>query len=165
MIPLASARPEGSLQRFRWMRPLGVPLIALAIGVVALLMAGSIPDSTIPTAFDPRWWPEALATLLITLSVGGALFHLLNRNKAVFTPTPDTESVTWSIRRLAAVLGSTFGYVLVWQVIGYTIATALFCIGVVAILGGRGWRALMLFPAIVTILLVLFFDLLLGVPL
>ncbi len=182
-MAIVPSTPEGSSGRSRLVRPLGVGLAGSAIGALVLIMAVMIPESSIPTAFSPRWWPQILAGVLIALSVGGFAVAALRREPTVTgepgpveeasvsqttepsVAVPAASPTVWSIKRLAAVLAATLGYLLLWQLIGYAVATAVFTVGLSVLLGGRGWRALVLFPFVVTVALVLFFDVLLGVPL
>lgn len=155
-----SPRLEGSHRRTAAGRPLGVPIAAAVLGIGALLLASALPESSIPTAFSPQWWPQLLAVSLIALGVAGVV--------TAFRPgQPETpgEGETWSLGRVAGVILLVLAYLILWPLIGYTVATAIITVALSAFLGARGWRGLLLFPALVTGSFVLFFDLLLGVPL
>jgi hypothetical protein len=45
------------------------------------------------------------------------------------------------------------GYLLLWNVLQFWLITFATCVALTALYGGRGWRPLIVFPAIVTALL------------
>lgn len=155
-----SPRLEGSHRRSAAGRPLGVPIAAVVLGIGAFLLASALPESSIPTAFSPEWWPQLLAVILIALGAAGIV--------TAFRPghqESSDESESWSLGRVSGVILLLLAYLVAWPLVGYTVATAIVTVALSALLGARGWRGLLLFPAIVTGSFVLFFDLLLGVPL
>ena len=174
----SSPRLEGSTGRSRSARPLGVATAAAALGIAAFALASSLPESTVPTAFSPQWWPQVLSAILVVLGISSAIISLRGRKTNDLTttgsgsvdslPVDDAEQSgveSWSIGRLAGVLAATVAYILVWTLIGYAPATAVYTVALSALLGARGWFGLAIFPAIVTAFLVVFFDVILGVPL
>ncbi len=156
-----SPRLEGSPRRTVARRPLGVPIAAAGLGVGAFLLASALPESSIPTAFSPQWWPQLLAVALIALGLAGIATAI--RGEQSDTSASDTEP--WSLGRLTGVILLLVAYLTLWVFLGYAVATALVTVALAAVLGARGWRGLLLFPAIVTGSFVLFFDVILGVPL
>jgi hypothetical protein len=78
----------------------------------------------------------------------------------------DKESATrHGAARIALILASIAAYGVLWYFIDFRVTTFLLFAGLVAIGGGRGWKAFLLFPAIATAVLYVFFGLLLKVPL
>lgn len=78
----------------------------------------------------------------------------------------DVEAATHSGRiRLAIIAVLTFVYLVVWPTAGFVPATALLLVASTAAFGGRGLRALVVVPAVMTGALYLLFSSLLKVPL
>lgn len=135
--------------------------VSLIMGIIVLVLSQGIEEPQI-ASFSPRWWPEALGSLLIVLS-------LLIAAETWLRPPGSGEEQESSTRRGAARIALIFlliaVYGVLWYFIDFRVSTFLLFTGLVAINGGRGWKAFLLFPAITTAVLYLFFDLLLKVPL
>lgn len=138
------------------------PAVSLALGLAVLLLAQGIEEPAIATGFSPRWWPEVIGALICVLSLGVAI-------KAVVRPDAkgeeETEPTRLGMVRVVLILVSVLVYGVLWYFLDFRIATLALVAAIVAILGGRGWKALILFPVIVTAVLYVVFGLLLRVPL
>lgn len=136
--------------------------IALGLSVLLLVLARDIDVRTETGGVDPRWWPELLALAGIVLS--GLLLVLAVVRRPM--RREDIEAATRSGRlRFGLTVALTFLYVFVWPVTGFVPATAGLLVAVVGIFGGRGVKALLLFPALLTASLYGVFHTLLAVPL
>ncbi|MBB6121830.1 tripartite tricarboxylate transporter TctB family protein [Nocardiopsis algeriensis] len=138
---------------------------ALAVGAFVLTLG--IPVREGLTQIGPRWWPEVLSgalLLLAVLLVAGTLRKRSAKAVAADTDIPDpaTREGAW---RLVAMLGSILGYGVLWYFVDFRVSTALLFAALTWIGGGRGWKALLLFPVVVTTVLHLLFGVLLRVPL
>jgi len=153
---VAAARPSAPLREL-------VPALAgAAVAVGALVLAAQVPEKTGLTSFSPRWWPEALAYVLLGLSVLHAALALL-RPRAT-AELPDPASRTGALR-LTAMLLAVLGYGVLWYFVDFRVSTPVLLAALVHLGGGRGWKALLVFPAVVTAVLYLLFGVLLKVPL
>ena len=157
--PATSAARPG-----RGLRELLPALAAAAFAVVAFALASQVPEVARLTQFSPRWWPELLAVLVLVLSVCLAVGALLRPTTTVEEDVPEeaTREGTW---RLTAMLASIVGYGVLWYFIDFRVSTTLLFIALTWLGGGRGWKALLLFPIVVTAILYLLFGVLLRVPL
>jgi hypothetical protein len=135
---------------------------ALAAGAFAL--ATQIPEGARLTQFSPRWWPETLAVLLLVLSACLAAGTLFRRSATAEEDAPEaaTRQGAW---RLVAMLASIAGYGVLWYFVDFRVSTAVLFAALTWLGGGRGWKALILFPIAVTAILYLLFGVLLRVPL
>jgi hypothetical protein len=110
---------------------------------------------------DPRWWPELLGTIGLVL---GVALLIVSVSRPV--PRDDLEASTRSgLVRVAVIVAITAVYLVMWPVVGFLVATPVFLVAVTAVTGGRGWRALLLFPVLTTGFIYLLFQMLLEVPL
>lgn len=111
---------------------------------------------------DPRWWPQLLGIVGLALSV-------LLLVRAVTRPPLARGDVREATRdgRLRTVLavGLAALYIMTWPVAGFLVTTPLFLLAGTYLFGGRGWKALLVFPAVLTAGIYLLFDAALQVPL
>ena len=111
---------------------------------------------------DPRFWPTLLSLFAGALSAALLLIALLR-------PPFDRSDLEASNRRgatrLVVALVVAILYVVLWQLAGYLVATALFLAALLWVFGGRGWKTLIIFPVVTTAFTYLLFHTLLKVPL
>jgi putative tricarboxylic transport membrane protein len=139
-----------------------IPALAgIAVAAGALALAAEIPEKAGLTSFSPRWWPEGLAFLLLGLSVLHAVLALTRPAAAAERPAAAHRT---GVLRLTAMLLSILGYGVLWYYVDFRVSTTVLLIALVYLGGGRGWKALLVFPAIVTATLYLLFGVLLKVP-
>lgn len=111
---------------------------------------------------DPRWWPQLLGIVGVVLSV-----VLLVR--AVTRPPlarGDVQETTRDGRvRAALTVALAAVYIVAWPVAGFLVTTPVFLVAGTYLFGGRGWKALLVFPVALTAGIYLLFDAALQVPL
>jgi hypothetical protein len=137
-------------------------VVALGISLLLFFLADRIELRVETGGIDPRWWPRTLGMIGIAVSV------LLLLVSALRTP-PDRDEVEAATPagriRLAATVALAFAYMFVWPAVGFVPATLVLLVVATAVFGGRGVRALVLFPVCLTAALYLLFDVALEVPL
>lgn len=138
------------------------PLASLALGCLLLLLTQHITEPDIATGLSPRWWPGILGAIICLLSVGVAIKDQVSEGKSGDELTAATRL---GMIRVAAVIAAAFGYGVLWYFLDFRVATFVLVAGLSYIIGGRGWRALLLFPFLVSLVLYALFVLLLKVPL
>jgi hypothetical protein len=156
---VGTARGGGGLTRLH--RLIG-PVAGAVVGVATVVLAQSIAEPNIETSFSPRWWPELLGVLITLLSVG------LGVKEAVRPSTRDgdiNDANRAGAIKVAASITAVIAYGFLWYYLDFRIATLILFIALVWILGGRGWKATLLFPSVCTAILYTLFGLLLKVPL
>ena len=158
------APAPGGARPARGLRDLVPAAVGAALAAGAFALATQIPAGAGLTQFSPRWWPETLAVLLLVLSAVLAAGTLLRPGAAVEEDAPEaaTRQGTW---RLTAMLASIAGYGVLWYFVDFRVSTAVLFVALTWLGGGRGWKALILFPIAVTAILYLLFGVLLRVPL
>jgi hypothetical protein len=148
-------------QASRRMEIVCAALAVVASGALALL-ARAIEVRNDTGGIDPRWWPELLGTL--GLALGAALLVVV-----LVRPPFDREDIEAATRqgwvRVVASVALTTAFVLAWPLVGFVVAAPVFLLAAVLLFGGRGWKTLILFPALITVFIYLFFHTLLKVPL
>jgi hypothetical protein len=137
-------------------------VVALAISVLLFVFADRIELRIETDGIDPRWWPRTLGMVGIAVSVLLLLVSVLRAPQE----RDDVEAATHTGRvRLAATVALAFAYIVVWPAVGFVPATLVLLVVATAVFGGRGVRALALFPVVMTAALYLLFDVALEVPL
>ena len=138
-----------------------IALTAVALTGSVLLLANAIELRLELPGLTPRSWPTFLGALGLGLSL------ILLITALVKAPGPnDNESTTragW-IKLLLAV-AATIAFIVVWPLTAFVVAAPVFVSAVTAIGGGRGIRALVIYPVVMTGALYAMFNLLLRVPL
>ncbi|GAB3212593.1 tripartite tricarboxylate transporter TctB family protein [Marinactinospora thermotolerans] len=151
---------EAARTSSRW-RELVPALAGVALGVTTLALSTQIPDGAASVRFSPRWWPDALAFLLIGLGVVHAVLSWVTGGTDE-APEPATRA---GAIRLVAILSAIVGYGVLWYFVDFRVSTTVLFVALTYIAGGRGWKALLLFPVVTTMVLYLLFGVLLRVPL
>lgn len=138
------------------------PTASLAAGALLLLLTQYVQEPDIATGLSPRWWPGILGGIICLLSIGVAIKDQVSADKSGDELTAPTRLGTI---RIVVVMAAALGYGLLWYFLDFRIATFVFVASLSFIIGGRGWRALLLFPFVVSLVLYALFVLLLKVPL
>jgi hypothetical protein len=137
-------------------------VVALVLSALLYVLAGQIDLRAETGGIDPRWWPRTLGMAGVGLSVVLLAVALLRRPPE----REDVEAATRSGRiRLALAVVLSLAYIVVWPVVGFATATAVLLAASTAVFGGRGLRALAVFPVGMTAALYLLFHTVLKVPL
>jgi len=136
--------------------------IALIGFAVLIVLARAIEVRRETGGVDPRWWPQLLGGVGLVLSVL-LLVRALTRPPLargdVREATRDGRVRTVLTVALAAL------YIVTWPIAGFLVTTPLFLLAGTYLFGGRGWKALLVFPAVLTASIYLLFDAALEVPL
>ena len=147
--------------------PAGLNLRGLLVaGVVAAGGAGTIwASSSLSTdaageAIGPGWWPAVLGGLLIIGAAAVAITALRRPDEV-----EEQRVSAHGIARLAAVIALIVVYGIAWHYFHFVLVTGLFLSALIFIIGGRGIRPLVIFPAATTAVLYGLFAMLLRVPL
>lgn len=137
-------------------------LIAVAGTGALVLLARAIEVRRETGGIDPRWWPELLGM------TGLALAAVLLAVALVRPPfqRDDIEAATrqgWV--RLVVAVALTTVFVALWPLVGFLVATPVFLCATTYLFGGRGWKALLIYPAALPVFVYLLFHTVLKVPL
>ncbi|MGO1315542.1 MAG: tripartite tricarboxylate transporter TctB family protein, partial [Cellulomonadaceae bacterium] len=149
------ARPSRRLE-------LVIAVACLALSALVVVLASRIMVRHDTGGIDPRWWPTMLGLVALALSV-------LLLLAAIFRPPFARDDVVagtregWT-RSMAAMVASGL-FVVLWTMLPFMVVLPVYVIGLVAVFGGRGVKALLIFPAVVCTIIHLLFDMLLRVPL
>lgn len=137
-----------------------IGVAVIAIGAVCLALTSQIDVARDVSAFGPRWWPTVLSIAMI--AIGGVLVA----QAVVIRTVADELDITRSGGlTLATTLALIVGYGCAWQYLDFRAVTVVLLAGLVFAFGGRGLKALVVFPVVTTLLLWAIFGLLLRVPL
>ncbi|MBP1326276.1 hypothetical protein JOF28_001508 [Leucobacter exalbidus] len=130
--------------------------LGLAIVGAALLLPNSAPNFI----NSPVFWPLTLGVLT---TVGGIAIAITGARKPGVIE--EDQVSRHGLVQLAIFIPAIVLYGLLWQVLHFVPITLVLVAGLSLLMGGRGWRALILFPVVVTAILFGVFGLLLRVPL
>ena len=137
-------------------------VLALTLGLAMLLSARAMRVRNETGGMDPRSWPTMIA-FGILLSAGWTLFNAVTGRRAERDVDGATRS-GWI--QLGVVIAMIVLVLVLWQVgLSFLILAPVFIIVCNLAFGLRGVVPLLVFPAVLTALLYLVFQLLLKVPL
>lgn len=144
----------------------GVSLVVL--GAFYLYNAIQMPWTTsLNDVLGPRFWPQVLATLL---TIGGAVitFNRLRtfaRDPIIVEPEgeEDTPGYPVSMLRVGVVCGWFLLYILSLASVGYILATPIFLVGSLVIMGVRAWRLILTIALATTVILFFMFAVVMRV--
>lgn len=132
--------------RLRELVPAGV---TLAFGVTILVLAQDI-NSGVRVELGPPFWPTMLAWCLVGLGSLMAAVNVLRGVSSTNLPDPLTG---WGMGRMAGTVVILVAYLLLWNVLQFWLITFAATVALTFLYGGRGWKPLLLFPAIVAVVL------------
>lgn len=137
-------------------------VVVLALSLALLVAAQDVDVRTETRGIDPRWWPQLLGIAGTALSFALLAVALLRPP----LPREDLMSATpTGLRRWVLALLACAALVVIWPLVGFGPTAFVFVVALTGLFGGRGWRTLLLFPALLTAFLYLLFAVLLEVPL
>lgn len=145
-------------------RPLEVStaVIALVFSAVLFYLAGRIDLRVDTGGINPRWWPRTLGMAGIATSIGLLLLALLR-------PPPvrdESEQATRSGQiRFVLAVALAAAHLVLWPILGFVPVTVVLLAVSTAVFGGRGIKALVVYPVLLTAALHLLFATALNVPL
>ncbi len=141
---------------------LSFAVMALTLGLAMLIGARGIHVRNETGGVDPRTWPTIIA-LGILVAAGWSLFNAVTGRRA----ERDVDVATRTGWRQLAITVVMIAVVLVlWQVgLSFLVLAPVFIIVCNLAYGLRGWVSLLAFPAVLTTILYLVFQLLLKVAL
>ena len=131
------------------LRELVPAAVTIGLGVLILVLAQGI-RSGVRVELGPHFWPTMLAWSLIVLGVLQVVVNVLRGVSRANLPDPLSG---WGIGRMLLTAVILVGYLLLWNVLQFWLITFATCVALTALYGGRGWRPLLVFPAIVTAVL------------
>lgn len=135
--------------RMHRIRELVPAAVTGGFGVLALVLAQDI-QSGVRVELGPPFWPTMLAWSLIVFGVLQMLVNVLRGVSRANLPDPLSG---WGIGRMVATAMILVGYLLLWNVLQFWLITFVATVALTALYGGRGWKSLIVFPAIVAALL------------
>jgi hypothetical protein len=155
-VPSADGRPGPASP---W-REAALGLVFLAVGIVLLVLARAIELPQRPTAVSPRIWPEILGIGIIALSVLQVV--------AAFVTTAASDenepATRLGVHRVVGFVLAIVAFGVLWYYVHFLVSGFGLVAGLTWIVGGRGIKDLVLFPAVITVVLYALFALLLKVP-
>lgn len=156
--PPAEVLVTDKMHRIRELVPAA---ITIGFGVLVLVLAQSI-RSGVRVELGPPFWPTMLAWGLIVFGGLQVLVNVLRGVNRANLPNPLTG---WGIARMLATALILVGYLLLWNVLQFWLITLAATVALTFLYGGRGWKPLIVFPAIVAALLHVLFVVALRVNL
>lgn len=130
------------------------------VGAITMWLAYTLEASAVGASIGPQWWPTVLGGMLVA---GGVAIGLV----ALRRPDPVSEQrvSAHGLGRLVAVVAAIMLYGLGWYFFHFLPVTAVFLAALMFVTGGRGVKALIVFPVSTAAILYGLFGLLLRVPL
>ncbi len=136
--------------------------VVIVFGIFLLVTARSIELRNETDGIDPRWWPTVISAGII----GSGLWMLVNAVLGVSIERSVEPSRRSGWIQVGITVGALVAVLVLWQMgVSFLVLGPAFLIVTNWAYGLRRWTTLLLFPAIVTLILYLVFQLLLKVPL
>lgn len=129
--------------------------IAILLGSRNIIVRGG-------AELGPTFWPVMLGWALIGFGIVIIANNVLRGVRAA--DIPDRMGLS-GLKMFALTALIAVGYLLLWNVLQFWMITFVALIAFTFVLGGRGWRAALAFPAVVTAVLHFLFIVALRVPL
>ena len=147
-------------QRKTNIRGLLVSAAVAVIGTTLVLPTHGLEFAAPDGSIGPGWWPTVLGSALLAGALAIALVSFRKPD-----PVPHERVSRHGLGRLGAVLLATVLYGAAWYYLHFIPVTVLFLSALMFITGGRGIKALLVFPALTAVVLYGLFKMLLQVPL
>jgi len=147
---------------------LAVSVAIMVIGLFYLYNTIQMPWTTsLNDVLGPRFWPQVLG-ILLTIAGAVITFNRLRtfaRDPLLVEPEgeEDTPGFPVSLPRVAIVCGWFLLYILSLAPVGYVIATPIFLVGCLFIMGVRNWRPIVGISLVTTFLIFFLFTLVMRV--
>lgn len=139
------------------------PAVFFAAGAIVLFTLRDTPDVPVEDPLGPFGLPRAIAVGLVLVAAGLAAQAWWGAARA---PAEDEPPVDPRSRLLGALtMVATVAYVLILPVLGFVIASIVFGVGLLPVLGARRLRTVLAVPAAVVAVLWLLFVYTLDVEL
>lgn len=138
-------------------------LVALAVAVLGgttMWSAHTLETSSVGASISPQWWPTVLGGVLVAGAVAIGLVALRRPD-----PVSEQPVSAHGLGRLGAVVAAIVVYGFGWHFFHFLPVTAVFLAALMFVTGGRGVKALIVFPVLTAAILYGLFGLLLRVPL
>lgn len=140
-----------------------VAFVLVAGSCAALIGARNIDVANETGGYDPRWWPTIITVIVLLLSIMLAIV-------AFVRPPFERDNVDsisdggWT--RLGATAVVTLLFIYGWRLSGnFVVPCALFLGALIWSYGGKGWKAILVFPVVTTAMIYVLFHTILKVPL
>jgi putative tricarboxylic transport membrane protein len=141
-------------------RGLLVAGVVAAVGGATIWASSGLNTDASGESIGPSWWPSVLGGLLVLGAVAVAITALRHHD-----PLEEQRVSAHGLVRLAAVIALIVVYGIGWHYFHFVLVTSLFLSTLILITGGRGVKALLVFPLLTTAVLYGLFAMLLRVPL
>lgn len=141
-------------------RGLLVALGVALLGAAAVWSATALELSAADGSVGPGWWPAVLGGLLVAGAVAIGVVALRRPD-----PVPENRVSAHGLGRMGAVVAAIVLYGIGWHFFHFLLVTIVFLSALLFVTGGRGIKALVVFPVLTAAVLYGLFGLLLRVPL
>ncbi|WP_040298510.1 tripartite tricarboxylate transporter TctB family protein [Afipia sp. 1NLS2] len=128
----------------KWLRELGPYILIIGAAIYFYRVASEIPYTEIPGQMGPERWPKIIIALLIAVCA----FEVVRRIFVSVRPRPVSDAASEADEGfsqqmeahpllVAAATAATVGYLLLFDLVGFFVATALYLVAVMWIGGVR----------------------------
>lgn len=139
------AESGAPMSPLKWLRELGPYVLIVAVAIFLYRVASEISYAEVPGQMGPERWPKIIIALLIAVSAFEILRRIVVwvRSRPVADAANEMDDEGFSQRMeahpmlVAAATAATVGYLLLFDLVGFFIATVLYVAAVMWIGGVR----------------------------
>ncbi|MGO2092787.1 tripartite tricarboxylate transporter TctB family protein [Microbacterium gubbeenense] len=131
-----------------------------ALGILTFVLTSAMHVANTSSTPTPKWWPTILGCCLVAGGIALAAQAILK-----VTPLEEPTITRSGVGTLLLFSAMIVAYGFVWYYIDFRVVTPFLICGMVFVAGGRGFKALVIFPIVVMLILYGLFAMLLRVPL
>lgn len=140
-----------------------IALTLVGLSILAIIGSRSIVVTHDTAGFEPRTWPTIISALALAMSVM-LVFVVFTRPPFERDDLETTSRRGWY--RFATTILLSAVFVVAWQLSGnFVVPCAVLLAILVWVYDGRGWKALLAFPVLLTAFIYVLFHTVLRIPL
>ena len=143
------------------LRELIAVLVSVGAGAAVLILSRFV-QAPQGGPLGPPFWPTMIGWAMVGFGLLLVFVNVIRGKRPVEGPDQMTR---WGVGRLILAAVLVVLYLLLWNLLQFWVSTLIVAVALTFLFGGRTWKALIVFPAVITAVLHFLFIVALRVPL